>query len=250
MGREHWALQQLTGLPFVPALIDYRCGHEHRYLAREFVEGEPLIDMLHARHPVRVLGPEDPAHAPTYGTGRSTSSTRSSRRPGRLHECGVVFGDLHPGNILVRPAAGSSFIDMETPTPVDDGRTQSWAPSASTRPGRFRSPTSTFMRWRSLRLSDVHPAPADRALGGRQGPAADRVGRTRTSIFPPRRRRLNAPSRTLLARRTDHSVPWRSRPGGSASDTSPRASWTSPRRSATTGLYPGDAGSSSPPAAA
>src|SRR5690606_13045805 len=116
MEREHWALTTLAGLPTVPALVDYRDGHEHRFLAREFVEGEALIDVLRRRHPF-TSGQASPEVRAAYAAWALDILDQVARGVADMHRRGVVFGDLHPGNILVKADNTVAFIDMETCTP-------------------------------------------------------------------------------------------------------------------------------------
>ncbi|MFI5493498.1 class III lanthionine synthetase LanKC [Actinoplanes sp. NPDC051859] len=158
MEREHWALEQLTGLPFVPALLDYRSGHEHRYLVREFVDGEPLIDMLQARHPF-VLGEEEPAQRAAYRDWALGIIDQVATAVRAMHERGVVFGDLHPGNILVTADGSIRFIDMETSTPVADGRPQSMGALGFHAPGHLKGADTDLYALAVLRLSLFTPLP-------------------------------------------------------------------------------------------
>ncbi len=122
--QEHWALRRLAGLPCIPELIDYRVGHEHHFLAREFVDGESLYRLVFRRNPV--LSP---------GRGRRSARERYTRLAlrllrevedglDRMHERGVVFGDLHPNNVLVRADGSVAFIDLETSSATTARATQ------------------------------------------------------------------------------------------------------------------------------
>ncbi|AGL13760.1 class III lanthionine synthetase LanKC [Actinoplanes sp. N902-109] len=158
MEREHWALQRLTGLPFVPALLDYRNGHEHRYLVREFVEGEPLIDMLQARHPF-VIGETGNEQRAAYREWALDIIAQVADATRTMHERGVVFGDLHPGNIMVTADGSIRFIDMETSSPVEEQRPQSMGALGFHAPGHLRGADTDRYALAVLRLNMFTPLP-------------------------------------------------------------------------------------------
>lgn len=123
MKREYWALERLRGLPCIPELIAYVTGHEHDYLAREYVEGASLTPLMAARHP--------------YATGDHSADARRRYRTWALkvlrnvedgidamHRRGVVFGDLSLANVLVTDDGQVRFIDLETATPTEEAKAQ------------------------------------------------------------------------------------------------------------------------------
>ncbi|MFD7028521.1 class III lanthionine synthetase LanKC [Streptomyces sp. NPDC059917] len=134
---EHWALEQLAGLDCIPPVVDYRKGHEHWFLARAYVDGKPLARELLSRNPlVNGDGPADGGAAyAAYTAWALKIVDQVERGVEAMHAKGVVFGDLHPNNILVRPDDTIAFIDLETATPVDSESAQ-----AIGAPG-FRAPT-------------------------------------------------------------------------------------------------------------
>ncbi len=112
--QEHWALRQLAGLPSIPRLVDHRIGHEHHFLAREFVDGEPLLGLVHRRNPLLGRRRGGPAARERYARLALAVMGRVEDALAQLHERGVVFGDLHPNNVLVRADGSVAFIDLET----------------------------------------------------------------------------------------------------------------------------------------
>ena len=99
--QERWALETLADLPHVPRLIDYRRGHEHLFLAREYVRysaqpcrgaTQPLLGDTDRQ--VRRLHP---------GAAHHEGAQESRQRPG--------YRLLHPGNILSAPTI-LVFIDL------------------------------------------------------------------------------------------------------------------------------------------
>lgn len=116
--QEHWALRRLTGLPCIPRLIDYRKGHEHYFLVREYVAGTPLSKELVRRNPLlKAVGSAEAVAE--YTAWALDVLDQIERGIDGMHERGVVFADLHPGNILVTPEGKVVFIDFETAGPPE-----------------------------------------------------------------------------------------------------------------------------------
>ncbi|MFG2311291.1 class III lanthionine synthetase LanKC [Streptomyces sp. NPDC048566] len=116
--REHWALDRLAGLDCVPPLVDYRKGNEHWFLARAYVDGRPLAREILSRNPLVNDDRTDGAFA-AYTDWALAVLDQVERGVEAMHAQGVVFGDLHPNNILVRSDDTIAFIDLETATPVE-----------------------------------------------------------------------------------------------------------------------------------
>ncbi|MET8161310.1 class III lanthionine synthetase LanKC [Sphaerisporangium sp. NPDC005289] len=93
-------LRRLEGLDVVPALLDYFTLGEHHFLVQEFIDGTTLSQESVHRHPLTraTLTPEDAAE---YTEWALDMLARVERAVTALHERGVVFGDLHPFNVLV-----------------------------------------------------------------------------------------------------------------------------------------------------
>ncbi|MGE7435710.1 class III lanthionine synthetase LanKC [Kitasatospora sp. NPDC001175] len=115
--QERWALQTLAGIPAVPELIDYRKGHEHYYLTRELVDGVALNRGGGMANPW-VEGTLDDRSGHRYTAWALDVLAQTEQTMDAMHDRGVVFGDLHPGNVLVRPDGTVAFIDLETATPI------------------------------------------------------------------------------------------------------------------------------------
>ncbi|MFF2522159.1 class III lanthionine synthetase LanKC [Streptomyces liangshanensis] len=110
--RERDCLRKLAGLPWVPELIEARVGHEHHFLVREYVEGETLAVRTTRDNP---SSPDaDPHRTAAYTRWAVGVLDRIEAGVRAMHERGVVFGDLHPGNVMVRPDDSIAFIDLET----------------------------------------------------------------------------------------------------------------------------------------
>ncbi|MDV9170720.1 class III lanthionine synthetase LanKC [Streptomyces sp. W16] len=127
---EHWALRRLAGLDCMPAHAEFRKGHEHYYLAREYVEGKALGQEMQERNPLLTAESAAPEDFAAYTRWALDTLDRIERGVRELHARGVVFGDLHPNNVLLRPDGGVVFIDLEASSEVVAA-----APQAMAAPG-------------------------------------------------------------------------------------------------------------------
>ncbi|MCX5278244.1 class III lanthionine synthetase LanKC [Streptomyces virginiae] len=156
--REHWALSQLSGLAAVPVLRDVRKGSEHLFLARDYVDGTPLTDLVRLRHPYGTT--DNTAHARAQYTAWALHILgQIADGVAAMHERGVVFGDLHPGNVLVRPDDTVAFIDMETATPAEEMRAQAMGSLGFRAPDHLRGPDVDLFALDVLRLTMFVPMP-------------------------------------------------------------------------------------------
>ncbi|GII76315.1 serine/threonine protein kinase [Sphaerisporangium rufum] len=110
-------LRRLSGLPAVPALHDYFTLGDHHFMVQEFIDGRTLSAESIHRHPLTraVITPEDAAE---YTEWALDMLERVDRAVTSLHERGVVFGDLHPFNVLV-DGDRVVLIDFEVATLAD-----------------------------------------------------------------------------------------------------------------------------------
>ncbi|MEU7165528.1 class III lanthionine synthetase LanKC [Streptomyces morookaense] len=113
LAREHAVLQRLAGLDCVPRVLGRTVHWEHHFLAQEFVEGEPLPEAVARRHPLFRPDP-DPAERAAYAAWACEILDRIGAAVAALHARGVVFGDLQPGNVLIRPDGSVCLVDFET----------------------------------------------------------------------------------------------------------------------------------------
>ena len=115
---EERMLAKLVGCDFVPEAYEHLEVWEHHFLVEEYVTGAPLQRWMFgegADEGVFPLAHENPtdeelaAHAE-----RALGHARELERIVRtLHERGVVYGDIHPSNIIVRPDGRLCLIDFE-----------------------------------------------------------------------------------------------------------------------------------------
>ena len=117
--REHEILTTLAGIPGVPKVYDLFWVGEHRFLAMEFVDGNVLGKAIVLRYPLI---------DPTATTRRYAEFTewavdihrQVSETIAAVHERGIVYGDLHLFNIVVRPDDTIALLDYEVASPVEE----------------------------------------------------------------------------------------------------------------------------------
>ena len=118
LGRERDILRRLEGLDVVPAELGYLTAWEHHFLVQEYIEGEPLNLWFGLRFPL--IHPDvDRQAVAEYRVEalRVLDAVRDGLSA--IHGRGVVFGDLHPRNLIVRPDGRVAFVDFELASPVD-----------------------------------------------------------------------------------------------------------------------------------
>ncbi|MFJ9692602.1 class III lanthionine synthetase LanKC [Kitasatospora sp. NPDC101183] len=134
--RERDMLRRLEGLDFVPRLYEHRTVWEHEYLVEEFVDGEKLERFLFTgRHPL-LDGDPDPQAVAEHAALALDFADQLTAMLRTLHERGVAFGDLHPGNVMVRPDNRLALVDFELAFDLEGG-----TPPAFGAPG-FISPAA------------------------------------------------------------------------------------------------------------
>jgi serine/threonine protein kinase len=110
--RERDMLRHLEGIPQVPDLVDYRTLGEHEFLVQEYVDGTPLYSALARRNPLthRPKGEQDVGDYARWALGLWKQVREAVRA---VREAGVVFGDLHPNNVMVDAHDRVTLIDWE-----------------------------------------------------------------------------------------------------------------------------------------
>ncbi|WP_457033156.1 class III lanthionine synthetase LanKC [Kitasatospora sp. P5_F3] len=116
---EHAILARLAGAPGVPAEHGLLKAWEHEFLVQEYVAGQSLSEWLTARYPLIHPGTDEDA-VTEYTREALAIVNQAERALAEIHARGVVFGDLHPRNIIIRPDGELCFIDFELASTVDD----------------------------------------------------------------------------------------------------------------------------------
>ncbi|GAA2264065.1 class III lanthionine synthetase LanKC [Kitasatospora cystarginea] len=120
--REHRMLTALAGTGLVPRVLGYRTYWEHHFLIQEYIDGEPLAKAGVLRQPL-VRPDADPAAYEEYTRWALDVLDRVAAATAVVHRAGIVFGDLHPNNVIVRPDGSVTFIDLEAAHRVGEPRT-------------------------------------------------------------------------------------------------------------------------------
>jgi serine/threonine protein kinase len=112
IGREHAMLRRLAGVTGVPRVDDLFDVGDHKFLAMEFVEGRPLHRALVRRYPLidAAAVPEDYAD---YAAWALDVYGQIEKALHGMHEQGVVYGDLHLFNVIIRPDDTIALLDYE-----------------------------------------------------------------------------------------------------------------------------------------
>lgn len=100
--RSYDARQRLIGLQCVPRVLGLATLWEHHYLVEEYIEGETLVNAVIARSPLVRLDAVEREFA-VYSDWAHSVADRVHMALGELHDRGIAFGDLHPGNVILRP---------------------------------------------------------------------------------------------------------------------------------------------------
>lgn len=119
--RERDALEQLQGVAGVPVLHECFTMWEHHYLMLEYLPGRPLSRWLASEYPLTRCG-SGPAELAGYTKRALGVLDQVEKLVRSIHERGLVFADLHPGNILVAEDDSISLVDYELAFPIDEPR--------------------------------------------------------------------------------------------------------------------------------
>lgn len=115
MLHERDILDRLAGLDVVPAVHDYFVLGGHHFLVQEFIDANPLQRLVVTRFPLTRPDPS-PDELADYANWAITMLARVVRAVRSLHDRGVVFGDLHPDNVLIDITDRLVLIDFEVAT--------------------------------------------------------------------------------------------------------------------------------------
>jgi hypothetical protein len=119
--RERDALERLAGIGAVPRLVDHLTIGEHEFLVMEHIEGEGLNTVLARRCPL-LDGTADADALAGHTAWAMAVHADVERAVAEVHERGLVYGDLHLFNVIVRPDGRIALIDFEVADVVDADR--------------------------------------------------------------------------------------------------------------------------------
>jgi serine/threonine protein kinase len=117
--REHDLLRRLVGIPGIPKVYNLFWVGEHRFMAMEYIDGEVLSTSIARQYPLT---------DPTAGSDEFASYTdwavdihhQVEETLKAVHKRGVVYGDLHLFNVIVRPDGTITLLDFEVAAPVEE----------------------------------------------------------------------------------------------------------------------------------
>jgi predicted Ser/Thr protein kinase len=119
--RERETLERLAGIEGVPAVHDYFTLGEHHFLALEFIEGTPLNKVFTQRYPM-----SDSAAGPAEFAAHTEWALQMCAQVEdiitAIHGRGVIHGDLHLFNVIVRDDGRIALIDFEVATSLTEAR--------------------------------------------------------------------------------------------------------------------------------
>ncbi|MET9626071.1 class III lanthionine synthetase LanKC [Lentzea sp. NPDC006480] len=116
---EHEILTKLNGVKGVPEVYDRFTEWEHLFVAMEFMPGKSLGQWLGHNYPLTHKEATDETLA-EYKERALTLVGKVEDLMNRVHERGVVFGDLHTLNILVDDDDEISLIDFELSSTIEN----------------------------------------------------------------------------------------------------------------------------------
>lgn len=118
LNREAEALERLTGIDGIPRLLGRFRWWEHHFIAMERLEGLTVSQWM-ARHYPLTSGAAGPNEIAAYTRRALRILDRVEQLVRQIHSRGVVYGDLHPGNVLIGTDDRVSLVDFELATLIE-----------------------------------------------------------------------------------------------------------------------------------
>jgi len=119
LDREYDTLERLAGVPGIPAVYDRFTLGEHRFMVMEYVDGVPLHRSLVRQYPMINVSATAEDFA-AYTTWALDMHHQVQTTVNAMHERGIVYGDLHLFNIMVRPDDTVALLDFEVASLAED----------------------------------------------------------------------------------------------------------------------------------
>jgi hypothetical protein len=142
-----------------PRVLDWVEAGEHRFLVLEHIAGRTLNTLFSERYPLIGRDPA-PAALEAYTAWALEICGRVERLVGALHAHGVVFGDLHLFNVMVRPDDTVALIDFEVAAPAGERSRRLLAARAFQPPAGLSGPEVDRYALACLRLALFLPLTA------------------------------------------------------------------------------------------
>ncbi|WP_129295440.1 class III lanthionine synthetase LanKC [Streptomyces lydicus] len=133
IAHEHRMLQRLAGMPGIPRTFGTFQVRDHLFLVLEDIAGQDFQTWLAAHHPLTVPDPDEQAVA-HYRDRALALFGRIEALVATVHGRGIRIGDLHPGNLIIRPGDEPVLIDFEVADELDRA-----TPSSLGAPGFHRA---------------------------------------------------------------------------------------------------------------
>ncbi|MFJ5799560.1 class III lanthionine synthetase LanKC [Streptomyces decoyicus] len=135
--RERDTLTALDGVPGVPRLYEHFTAWDHHFLAMEYLAGERLSSKEAQTYPL--LGADSDEEQKSGYTDWALDICRQVETLlGAIHDRGVVYGDLHPHNVLVLEDGRAVLVDFETSSFDVEGFQQAMAAPGFAAPREYR----------------------------------------------------------------------------------------------------------------
>ena len=120
---ERSVLERLAGLGVVPQACDSFAYGGHEFLVEDFIDGDALNHLIVDRYPLDLSGPQDPVII-AYREWALDMAAKVEAAVQAVHERGIVMGDLHSYNVIVRPDGQVALIDFEGASDAGESRSQ------------------------------------------------------------------------------------------------------------------------------
>lgn len=119
---EHDVMSRLSGIPGVPEVHSLFWVDQHRFCAMEHVDGEPLSRAIVHRYPLIDPAATDKDFA-DFAEWAMDIYHQVSTALDQIHERGIVYGDLHLFNIMIRDDGRVALLDYEVAADVESATT-------------------------------------------------------------------------------------------------------------------------------
>jgi len=254
--REHSMLERLAGIPGVPRVHDAFTLGDHEFLVLEFIDGKPLSRCQVERCPL-IRTTADAETLANYTEWALRVYRNVERTIDAINARGVVYGDLHMFNVLVRPDDTIALIDYEIAWSLSERRRQTLGNQAFSAPRDRSGSDADKYSLACLRLALFVPLTALVRLGPAKARHIADIVADHYPVSPaflteaveviapagpdPRRRGRASRRRRSSRIRTAGSGP---------AAGSPTRSWPAPPQSGKIGSFPATSCSSGPASAA